>query len=427
MPKRRKSRIYWRTQGGERRAYVDLRDLGEGREALIPSGETQATTDPDVAQALATARVKELEESRRRNALLGVRGRVGLKVFGAHHLEEKARTGKTVTRWLSQHQAKLEAACEFFGEDRELLSIDVADVHSWANHLRAQENGRGGTLSEGSIRHYLNVLSNLYRRAQAERYVPPGFNPVAAMLDKPVGKREEAKWLEVHDAALLLESARLYQAAAGPQKQAHGGAISPHAYPWMYPLLATFLLTGGRKSEVLGLEVEDVSFRRKTITFRPNDWRRLKTATSHRTVPLWPQLEEILREYLLAREREGGIGSLLFPSARGEKEGLIRDIRKALDIVAKRAGWKDGEIRSKMFRHTYCAARLQTVDQGAPVSPFTVGREMGHGGTRLVERIYGHLGATRHRAQVVEFRVENHQAELAERMNDLCIRDSRNP
>ena len=30
--------------------------------------------------------------------------------------------------------------------------------------------------------------------------------------------------------------------------------------PFAYPLLATFLLTGGRRSEVLGLELDDVSF-----------------------------------------------------------------------------------------------------------------------------------------------------------------------
>jgi integrase len=47
-----------------------------------------------------------------------------------------------------------------------------------------------------------------------------------------------------------------------------------------YPLLAMYLLTGGRKSEVLGLEVDDVSFRLGKVFFRPNDHRRLKTRTS---------------------------------------------------------------------------------------------------------------------------------------------------
>jgi integrase len=62
-----------------------------------------------------------------------------------------------------------------------------------------------------------------------------------------------------------------------------------------------------------------------------------------------------------------------------------------------------------MFRHTYCAARLQTLDGGAPVSTFTVAKELGHGGTSLVQRVYGHLGTVRHRGTAVEYRVEQHK------------------
>src|SRR3989449_5935356 len=68
---------------------------------------------------------------------------------------------------------------------------------------------------------------------------------------------------------------------------------------------------------------------------------------------------------------------------------MLTDFRKLLDMVAVRAGWKPGEIRSKMFRHTYCAARLQTLDQGAPVSLFTVAKELGHGGEAVLRRGYG--------------------------------------
>ena len=59
-------------------------------------------------------------------------------------------------------------------------------------------------------------------------------------------------------------------------------------------LISTLLLTGGRETEVLGVEVDDVSLDRGVVTFRPNEWRRLKTASSHRSVPLWPQLRDAL-------------------------------------------------------------------------------------------------------------------------------------
>jgi hypothetical protein len=66
----------------------------------------------------------------------------------------------------------------------------------------------------------LNALSNLYRRAASEGYVSPGFNPVAALIDRPTPVRREAAWLEVHDAALLLESARTHRFAPGSLAQA---------------------------------------------------------------------------------------------------------------------------------------------------------------------------------------------------------------
>ena len=100
---------------------------------------------------------------------------------------------------------------------------------------------------------------------------------------------------------------------------------------------------------------------------------------------------------------------------------MIRDWRGLLNRIAVRArGLKAGEIRSKMFRHTYCAARLQTLDGGAPVSVFTVSRELGHSSTAMVEKVYSHLGTTRHRSEVVEYRVEQHAATLGDRLTALA-------
>jgi integrase len=226
---------------------------------------------------------------------------------------------------------------------------------------------------------------------------------VTYVLDRSV----EAQWLEVADAALLLEAARTIRPSpkGGPARH----------FQYVYPLLGTFLLTGGREAEILGLEVADVSFGRETVTFRVNEHRRLKTRKSHRVVPLWPQLAEILRPYTDRRVIDRG-GTLLFPSETG---GMLKDWRKVLDAVAKRAGWTAGQIRSKQFRHTYCAARLQTLDRGAPVSVFTVARELGHNSTDMVEQVYSHLGTVRHRSEQVEYRVEQHEKALGDRLTAL--------
>jgi len=96
-----------------------------------------------------------------------------------------------------------------------------------------------------------------------------------------------------------------------------------------------------------------------------------------------------------------------------------------LAAVAELEGWEAEDISSKLFRHTYCAARLQTLDRGASVSVYTVGKEIGHGGDAVVKRVYGHLGEVRHRAKAVEFRVEQHGAKLKDRLRDLRAANKR--
>jgi hypothetical protein len=88
-----------------------------------------------------------------------------------------------------------------------------------------------------------------------------------------------------------------------------------------HALLGTFLLTGGRQSEILGVEVPDISIDRTTVTIRPNDWRWLKTLTSARVVPLWPQLAEILQPYIFNRPP----ALLLFPSFVTGREAMLTD------------------------------------------------------------------------------------------------------
>nr|MBA2302182.1 site-specific integrase [Acidobacteriota bacterium] len=450
-PRKRKSRIYWRSQGGARRAWFDGRDyaeVGGGREPLIASGERFATTDPDVATQLAAARLTELETARRRRAFHGGRAvETQLGAFAQRHLVAKKKGGKVTDEWLELVELALERAVAFFGAERELDTLRVSDVRGWIAWLEAYTTPRARRLGAGTIRHHLNALSNLYRRAQEEEIVIPGYNPVAALMEKPAGERREARWIEIHDAALILEAARQLRPLGGttldaeamarlraewadgrhPSKRAAGKAYGVSdvvvgrilrgeqlpAPPTddaarAHVLVALFLLTGCRFREVAGLELDDVSFDRRTITIRPNRWRALKTRTSHRVIPLWPQLEAILRAWVFGSRLTRG-GSLLVPSwsVQGE-ERRLRDIHRLLDRVATRAGIPAGELRSKAFRHTYCAARLQTLDRGAPVSLYTVSRELGHGSEEMVRRVYSHLGEVRHRSDVVEYRLEQH-------------------
>ncbi len=361
-PRKRQSRLYWRTRSGSRRAYGDFRDyadVGGKLEPLIAAGETFATTDPDVALRLAMRRLDELEAVRKRRAITGKAQVVTLAAYARDYLVVKRRSGRVTTGWLAACQDFLERAVAFFGSDRPLESIRVSDVRAWSAHLLATPSQRGRPFSADTVRRHLFTLSNLYRFAADEELVPPGFNPVAAFRDKPAKPQREARWLEVHEAALLLESARTMPTIATAAGESVGAEL-------LYPLVATFLLTGGRRGEVLGLELDDVSLDRRTVTFRPNRGRdRLKTGPSWRVVPLVPQLEAILRAYLdpfgpRARRR----ATLLLPSFVAGVEQPFQEIRRMLDRVAGRCGWQPREINARVLRQTFCAGRLQTLTTG---------------------------------------------------------------
>ena len=62
---------------------------------------------------------------------------------------------------------------------------------------------------------------------------------------------------------------------------------------------------------------------------------------------------------------------------------------------------------TRIFRQTYCAARLQTLDLGRPVSLYTVAEELGHQSGEMARRVYARLGKVRHRAQTPEFLPEH--------------------
>jgi integrase len=369
------------------RWYGDFRSLGGKQMALIPPGQRRATTDKRVARAIAS----EIERELLRHQLTGIvtgRGKSStVGDYAAEHWETKASLGKKLSAsHLNDLAKRLEVAAEFFGPATSLESIDGEDVRRYYQHLTQRDNGRGSVLSPATQRAYLSALGGMLEQAHREGYIDG--NPVRNLTVRPVVERQEAQYYEPSEVWSILEAARQYD----------------HERPgaFFHPVLSTLAHTGGRKTEVLGLLVEDVDFDSLvvdgvvgSIEFRPNHWRGLKNRGSERTIPMWPDLRDTLRSFIGTRTR-----GLLFPSDSG---GLRKDLRKALDQIGKMAGFPKGYVRTKAFRHTYGSMRIQTVDAGQPVAIYTVSRELGHRDTKMVEQTYGHLLNKRHRRQVVSY------------------------
>ncbi|HEV7596128.1 MAG TPA: hypothetical protein VGO33_14115, partial [Gemmatimonadaceae bacterium] len=107
---------------------------------------------------------------------------------------------------------------------------------------------------------------------------------------------------------------------------------------------------------------------------------------------------------------------LLFPGFKAGKEQteeqkLHGKLYKHFTRAAIEAGLAK-RVTPQTLRVTYCAARLQSLDNGHPVAMFTVQKEMGHGSLDMIQRVYGRLGQFRPRTEGVSYDVIKQTADL---------------
>lgn len=357
----------WQRNSG--RWYADFRNYRHG------SRESLGTSDRTEAEERLAERKRELEEAEEKN--LQSAPDPSLKDFFQRYLDRRAQevadsTWDNEERALGMLTAWLRRQ---LGHEPDLSDISLS-------LLRDFKREQLDSVKASTFNVRLTAISQALQAAFEEGLVPRNE---AKRLSRATEERTEEVWLENGEAARVLEAAG--QMEEDPRSR---------CYPHLHALIATYLLTGGRRAEVFGLTRDDVDFEHSEIVFRPNEWRGLKTRHSDRRVPLWPQLEEILRPHIGRREDDP---PLLFPAQDG---GMLETLRWSLSTLEDRAGLEK-HLTIKVFRHTYTAARLQTVDQGEPVSIYTVARELGHTGIERIRRTYGHLQKRRSRLEEVRY------------------------
>jgi integrase len=467
-------RILWRAQHGNvRRAYVDLRKWGGPRQvALIAPGDTFATTDPATARDLAQELIDTLlaermadrsraaEEHRRETeasrhaALHGLDRGAELRTYAQRHLTALEKERASSEQWLDAVALMLDRAIHFFDvhqvesatpEQRErhkglrsprnLAGISPPDVEAYVGWLgsdegwawekgrrervaahsparRAARGGKQGPFGDAHVRHHLNALSLLFRRAVSEGLLPTGGNPVAGLLRKPAIPKSQTEWLEPPQLALALEAARTYD----PVRE-HGGR---EPLTCAYELLAFMVLTGCRDDEARRMEVRHVHLADEFLEIPGT-----KTENSFRTMPLHRQLGEILQSYLVRTGRIFQKDSPLFVSDRNG--GPVGDARKAFDAIARRAGLPAKRLRSRTLRVSYITHRLLSLDEGRPVTTEMVRQEVGHSATsKTIERVYARVSRRRERLDPFAFRIESyvHLPEIRAALDRMREEDS---
>lgn len=154
--------------------------------------------------------------------------------------------------------------------------------------------------------------------------------------------------------------------------------------------LRLLLLTGARKTEILGLRWVEVNIPRKQLTLPP-ERTKAGGATGERRIILSPPALTILAERRAAIEaarkkaeedkKEFAESEFVFPAARGDGHAI--GLRRAFAEACKRA--KLTGVRIHDLRHSFASF---AVADGA--SLFLIGKLLGHASARTTER-YAHL------------------------------------
>lgn len=194
-----------------------------------------------------------------------------------------------------------------------------------------------------------------------------GANPFAAVKLGAAPERE--RFLSREEAGAFLDAVGSREAA---------GLLSGT----FADALRLLLLTGARKTEVLGLRWAEVDFGRKLATLPPERTKAGGKTGARRIHLSAPAMSILARRRLTCEALEVSERSpYVFPGARGE--GHATGLRRAFLPVCKAAGLEG--VRLHDLRHSFASFALA---DGA--SLFLIGKALGHANARTTER-YAHL------------------------------------
>jgi integrase/recombinase XerD len=259
------------------------------------------------------------------------------------------------TNSISAYQRDLDKFFQFLIDvGYEFDSIDDEDISKFAVHLKAQG------LSAASVNRTISGVKSFYKYATREFGIG---NPMGE-IERAKLARKLPKALTVSEVLSLIEGALR-----------EGDLVSLRDYA----ILEMLYGSGARVSEIVGLNINDIS----TANSAEGDIQTLKLrgkGSKERLVPLGGFAQRALSDYLV-RVRPTLVGksskttTALFLNTRGSRLSRVSAWQIVSD-AADRAGLK-GKISPHVFRHSYATHLL---DGGADI--------------RVVQELLGHSSVT---------------------------------
>lgn len=233
-------------------------------------------------------------------------------------------------------------------------------------------------LGPGAWRNVRDVLRVCFNHAEEIGAIPPGSNPAKRVKASTSRKRE--RFLTPEERAEL-EEVLTRVAEMGPTPKDHPRNTPAGVSPHIVRAIRILLLTGMRRSEVVGLQWQWIDWRARAI-------RLPASKTGQRIVPLTPQAVRFLE----AEKGKGARMGLVCATANGtpiQPDNINRAWRR-IRTEAGLAGEGDGKeaVRLHDLRHSWASDAIS-----AGVSLYVVGAALGHSQAQTTAR-YAHLHDT---------------------------------
>lgn len=173
-----------------------------------------------------------------------------------------------------------------------------------------------------------------------------------------------------------------------PLNKAEIASVIEAADDWYRPMIITWLFTGVRPGELLGLRWSDIDFKNRAIHIRRARVLGVedtpKTSTSIRQIDMLPMVYDALQAQRLQTYFISGAEGCVFLSKH--KKSAFRDHR-SLGRAVWNPAIKAAGIRHRnqyQARHTFASQMLTEGND-----PWWLARQMGHKGIEMINRVYG--------------------------------------
>lgn len=332
---------------GKWQARIRVKGLAEESKSFVTRADAEAWAKRTEAEIIRGVYIRRTEAERMTlaEALVKYQAEVTPGKRGAEQEKHRIRV------WKDDPLAK-----------KSLVSLRGADFAKW-------RDGRLKDVKPATVRHDLEVISNLFNVARREWGMEGLVNPIES-IRLPSANNARSRVFYAGEEALLMT------ALEGPERKANGQWGTGTGNALIKPFVLLALETAMRRGELLALRWENIRLKDR-VAYLP----MTKNGQS-RTVPLSTKAVEVLSG--MTRKLYGEVFDGL--TANAVKLGYIRAVKRARKAYEE-AGGDDPRMLVDLTMHdlrhvaiTRLAERLPNIVELAAVS--------GHSDVRMLKRYY---------------------------------------